>query len=51
MLEVPAVIAVAKPWDPELLLMAATAEEDEFHVAVLVKFWVLPSLNVPMAAN
>jgi hypothetical protein len=41
---VPAPVAVAKPWEPEVLLIVATAVADELQVAVLVKFCVLPSL-------
>ena len=39
--------AVAKP----VVLIVATVEEEEFHVAVLVRFWVVPSLKVPVAVN
>ena len=39
--------AVAKP----VVLIVATVEEEEFHVAVLVRFWVVPSLKVPLAVN
>src|SRR5947209_325555 len=35
---------------PEVLIVA-TAEFDEFQVAVPVRSWVLPSVNVPMATN
>ena len=38
---------VAKP----ALLMVTTVRAEELHVAVLVKFCVLPSLNVPVAVN
>ena len=38
---------VAKP----VVLIVATVEEEEFHVAVLVRFWVVPSLKVPVAVN
>ena len=34
-----------------MVLIVATVEEEEFHVAVLVRFWVVPSLNVPVAVN
>ena len=33
------------------VLMVATVRVDELHAAVLVKFCVLPSLNVPVAVN
>jgi hypothetical protein len=39
--------AVARP----AVLMVATPAADELHVAVLVRFWVLPSLYVPVAVN
>jgi hypothetical protein len=49
-----AVIAVV-PWAKEAarppLLTVATALADEVHCAVLVRFCVLPSLYVPVAAN
>ena len=38
---------VAKP----AVLMVATVRADELHVAVPVKFCVVPSLNVPVAVN
>ena len=43
----PIAAPVAKP--PALMLTAA--EFEDTHVAVLVKFWVLPSLKVPIAVN
>jgi hypothetical protein len=33
------------------VLMVATVVAEELQVAVLVRFWVLPSLNVPVAVN
>ena len=39
--------AVARP----VVLIVATVEEEEFHVAVLVRFCVVPSLKVPVAVN
>src|SRR6202022_2729458 len=33
------------------VLMVATPAAVELHVAVLVRFWVLPSLYVPVAVN
>ena len=47
MLVEPAVIPVAKP----LVLMLTAAGLEEAQVAELVKFWVLPSLKVPVAVN
>jgi hypothetical protein len=43
----PAVAAIAKP--PAVIV--ATAGEEEFHVAALVRSWLLPSLYDPMAVN
>jgi hypothetical protein len=43
----PVPIEVANP----AVLMVATVRVDELHVALLVKFCVLPSLNVPVAVN
>ena len=43
----PAAIAVAKP----LLLIVTTEIMDEFQVTCEVKSWVVPSENVPVAAN
>jgi hypothetical protein len=40
MLEVPCAALVASPAE----LIVATLEADEVHVAVLVRFWVLPLL-------
>ena len=45
--EVPTPAAVAKP----AALIVATPGVAEFHVAVLVRFCVVPSLNVPVAVN
>ena len=39
--------AVARP----VLLIVATVVDEEFHVAVLVRFCVVPSLKVPVAVN
>jgi hypothetical protein len=41
---VPVARLVASPWLPEVLLMLATAGLDEVQVAVVVRFWVEPSL-------
>lgn len=51
MLVIPCPALLASPAVPGLLLTIATAVEDEFHVAVPVKSWVLPSLYVPVAVN
>jgi hypothetical protein len=45
--DVPTALATASP--PGLTL--AIADPDEFHVVVVVKFWVLPLLYVPVAVN
>ena len=47
MLEVPVPTAVANPD----ALIVATPGVAEFHVAVVVRFCVVPSLNVPVAVN
>jgi len=39
--------AVARP----ALLIVATVVDEEFHVAVLLRFCVVPSLKVPVAVN
>src|SRR6266851_8681541 len=44
----PVPTAVARP---AVLMVATPAAADELHVAVLVRFWVLPSLYVPVAVN
>jgi hypothetical protein len=44
---VPGPLAVAKP----LAAIVATFRFDELHVAVVVRFWMLPSLYVPVAVN
>ena len=44
MVEVPWAKLVARPWLLEVLLMVATAVLDEVQVAVVVRFWVEPSL-------
>ena len=44
---VPAPTAVAKP----AALIVATVTTEELHVAVLLRFCVVPSLNVPVAVN
>lgn len=47
MLLEPAAAPVARP----LVLIVAVAVLDEFHVAEVVRFCVLPSLKVPVAVN
>jgi len=47
MLLEPVAAPVAKP----VALMLTLAGLEEAHVAVLVRFWVLPSLKVPVAVN
>jgi hypothetical protein len=42
---------VARPELPTLLLMMATPEFDELHVATEVRFCSLPSVYVPVAVN
>ena len=43
----PVPIAVATP----AALIVATVAAEELHVAVLVRFCVVPSVNVPVAVN
>ena len=43
----PVPAAVARP----AALIVATVSAEELHVAVLVRFRVVPSLNVPVAMN
>jgi hypothetical protein len=45
--DVPVPTAVAKP----AVLIVATVGVAEFHTAVLVRFCVVPSVNVPVAVN
>lgn len=42
---------VAWPCVPGALLIVATVVADELQVAVAVRSWLLPSVNVPMAVN
>ena len=51
MVAIPAPALVATPWLPGALLMAATVEADDDHTTVAVRACVLPSVNVPVAAN
>ncbi len=48
---VPPATALATPFVPDVLLMVATAVDDELQLTELVRFCVLPSLNVPVASN
>jgi hypothetical protein len=48
---VPGPAPLAKPWLPAELLMVAVAALDELHVTNVVRFCVLPSVNVPVAVN
>jgi len=48
---IPTAIPVANPRVPAALLIDAKPAFDEAHVAVEVRFWVEPSLNVPVAMN
>ena len=47
MVVVPVPTALAKP----VALIVATVVADELHVAVLLRFCVLPSVYVPVAVN
>lgn len=49
--EVPGVRAWTRPFVGSVLLMLPTAAPEEFHVTCDVKFWILPSVNVPVAVN
>jgi len=42
---------IAAPVARPVVLILTAAGFDEAHVAVLVRFCVLPSLNVPVAVN
>jgi hypothetical protein len=44
MVVMPAWVAVASPFDPEALLIDASAAADELHVTADVMFCVVPSL-------
>ena len=48
---VPVATAVARPWVPLVLLIVATPVLVDAHVAAVVRFWVLPSVKVPVAVN
>jgi hypothetical protein len=45
--EVPTAAPVARP----AVEIVADAVFDELHVALAVRFWVVPSLKVPVAVN
>ena len=47
----PRATPVATPWLPKVLLIVAKLGLDEVQVTEFVKFCVLPSLYVPVAAN
>lgn len=47
----PGATLVARPWLPEALLIVAIPAVAELHCTVCVMFWVLPSVNVPVAVN
>jgi hypothetical protein len=47
----PTVTEVARPFDPPALLIVATAGAEEAQVTDVVRFWVVLSLNVPVAVN
>lgn len=51
MVAVPGAIPFANPLVPPESLMVATDAGDEVHNTELVRFWVLPSANVPTALN
>lgn len=48
---VPAATDVARPVDPDALLIVATEATDELHVTDAVTSFVLPSVYVPVAVN
>ncbi len=47
----PAATEVTRPFDPAVLLMAATDAADELQVTAAVRFWVEPSEYAPVAVN
>ncbi len=47
----PAAIAVASPAEPLTLLIEATPAADEPQTAVVVRFWLVLSLYLPVAVN
>ena len=46
-----AVLPVATPFASPTLLIVAAAVLVELHVTTLVRFWLLPSLKIPIAVN
>jgi hypothetical protein len=44
-------VPVARPFDPEALLIPSTDDEAELQVTCEVRSWVEPSLYVPVAVN
>ena len=46
-----AVLPVATPVASPVLLIVAAAVLVEVHVTTVVRFWLLPSLKIPMAVN
>ena len=46
---VPGLIALTSPRNPEVLLTVAISVREEVQCTTGVKFWVLPSVKVPMA--
>ena len=45
----PIPVPVARPFDPAVLLIVATVEDEELHVTEVVRSWVLLSEYVPVA--
>jgi hypothetical protein len=46
-----ALLPVERPLANPLAVMVATAAFEEFQVTEFVRFWVLPSVKVPVALN
>jgi hypothetical protein len=44
-------LPVLTPLTKPVLLTAATAEFDDIQLVISVRFWVLPSLYIPVAVN
>src|ERR1700746_2779687 len=51
MLVGPAPTAVARPFEPDALLMVATPVAEEAQVTVEVRSWIVLSVKVPVAVN
>ena len=47
----PVAVDVAKPFEPDALLMLETLSSDDFQVADTVRSWCEPSVYVPVAVN